>query len=211
MEETLEYGEPRARSVGHLRSLLFAAGLFLALTACSSAGSDPAESVESGPEAGSAGLWMRVTHDEAVFGGSEGQSMTSVTSGGPGLVAVGWDGGSLVGGSAAVWTSTDGLVWSRVPHDEAVFGGSESQSMTSVTTGGPGLVAVGWDGGSLVRGSAAVWTSTDGLIWSRVPHDEMVFGGGGEQSMTSVTSGGPGLVAVGWDGSLVGGRAAVWT
>jgi hypothetical protein len=156
-------------------------------------------------------VWSRVPHDEAVFGGSDGQGMASVTVGGPGLVAVGddWSGGR---GVAAVWTSTDGRVWSRVPHDEAVFGGPGDQGMASVTAGGPGLVAVG-EARSDDGGVAAVWTSTDGRVWSRVPHDEAVFGGPGDQGMASVTAGGPGLVAVGWvgdkwsDGDLV---AAVW-
>jgi hypothetical protein len=150
--------------------------------------------------------WSRVPYDEAVFGEKAeaiaapipgGSDMKSVTIGGPGLVAVGSDGSPKRGGVAAVWTSPDGINWSRVPHDEAVFGGEDDgyygQSMDSVTAGGPGLVAVGSD-----VGRAAVWTSPDGIAWSRVPHDEAVFGGAG---MSSVTAGGPGLVAVG--GNLV--------
>ncbi len=153
--------------------------------------------------------WSRVTHDDAVFGGGGNQSMTSVTAGGPGLVAIGTDGpvGDL---DAAVWTSPDGVTWSRVTHDEAVFGGEGDQSMTSVTAGGPGLVAVGTDG-PVKNSDVAVWTSPDGVTWSRVTHDEAVFGGGGNQSMTSVTAGGPGLVAVGTDASNDDGDPAVWT
>jgi hypothetical protein len=151
--------------------------------------------------------WSRVPHDEAVFGGAGEQRMLSVTRGGPGLVAVGFDWPAdtdLV--DAAVWTSPDGFTWSRVPHDEAVFGGEQEQKMLGVTAGGPGLVAVGSDGYSGEPGNrpfdepaadAAVWTSPDGFTWSRVPHDEAVFGGAGAQRMLSVTSGGPGLVAVG--------------
>jgi len=165
--------------------------------------------------------WSRVPHDEAVFGGTRGQRMNSVTAGGPGLVAVGSV--DSVGNDgdvdAAVWTSVDGIAWSRVPHDEAVFGGAHEQWMNSVTAGGPGLVAVG-SVGSEGDADAAVWTSVDGTTWSRVPDDEAVFGGVGDQVMNSVTVGGPGLVAVGvgagrmtvdegqvdWDPS-----AAVWT
>jgi hypothetical protein len=154
--------------------------------------------------------WSRVPHDEAVFGGEVGSicggaGMSSVTVGGPGLVAVGSDGSpDCDGGSdAAVWTSVDGVTWSRVPHDEVVFGGETDgyygQSMSSVTAGGPGLVAVGSD-----VGRAAVWTSRDGVTWSRVPHDEAVFAGSG---MNSVAVGGPGLVAVGQAQNT----AAVWT
>jgi hypothetical protein len=139
-----------------------------------------------------------VGHDEAVFGGSDGeqeQAMLSVTRGGPGLVAVGDD---LEAEGAAVWTSPDGRQWSRVDHDEAVFGGPGDQWMTSVARGGPGLVAVGLDVG------APVWTSPDGRQWSRVDHEGEVFDG---SVMTSVARGGPGLVAVGRHQQA----AAVWT
>jgi hypothetical protein len=75
-----------------------------------------------------------------------------VVAGGPGLVAVGFE-HSGADGDAAVWASTDGLVWSRVPRT-VVFGGSGDQQMFSVVAGGPGLVAVGID-----FGDAAVWVS----------------------------------------------------
>jgi hypothetical protein len=146
-------------------------------------------------------IWSRVPHDETVFGGAGGQWMSSVTVWGPGLVAVGAVGGwdSPVGSDAAVWTSVDGITWSRVAHDEAVFGGPENQRMNSVTVTGAGLVAVGADGGHLCCYSyepidAVVWTSVDGITWSRVAHDEAVFGRG---EMYSVTVAGAGLVAVG--------------
>ena len=114
-------------------------------------------------------------------------------------------------------TSVDGITWSRVPHDEAAFGGAVW--MASVTAGGPGLVAVGsalpprdW--------VAAAWTSVDGITWSRIPHEEAVFGEGvgfgseSFQGMNSVTAGAPGLVAVGFegfDGSDGVDGPAVWT
>ncbi len=147
------------------------------------------------------GTWSRVPHDEAVFGGEGIQWMSSVTVGGPGLVAVGgeWSDQSE---DAAVWTSPDGLAWSRVPHDEAVFGGEGDQEMISVTAGGPGLVAFGEDSGS--GRNYALWTSVDGLSWSRVPQDEAVFAGGGPND---VIAAGPGLVAVG----EIESAAAVWT
>ena len=153
--------------------------------------------------------------------------MISVTPGGPGAVAVGrsdefgegdrLNEGDVNEGDAVVWTSVDGLAWSRVAHDEAVFGGVETQEMLDVTAGGPGLVAVGrdgagmaWDNPYLARGGQhpAVWTSVDGLTWTRVPHDEDAFDGS-TSIMLGVTSGGPGLVAVGR--SMGGGQALVWT
>ncbi len=173
-------------------------------------------------------VWSRVPLNESVFGGDGQQRMLSVTVGGPGLVAVGFDTTlDADRADAAVWTSPDGITWSRVPHVEAVFGGAGAQQMLSVTTGGPGLVAVGNDGyddDEVVEKAdwdAAVWTSPDGITWSRVPHDELVFGGDGQQRMLDVTAGGPGLVAVGYEGGLYdqrweapdgeGSDAAVWT
>ena len=160
--------------------------------------------------------WSRVPHDNEVFGGEVGPSsggsfMSDVTAGGPGLVAVGQS-----EPNAAVWTSRDGIAWSRVPHDDVVFGGEVGPifggaQMNSVTVGGPGFVAVGSDGSPDGGGDAAVWTSVDGMKWSRVPHDEAIFGGETDgyygQSMSAVTAGGPGLVAVGRDPL----GAAVWT
>lgn len=196
--------------------------------------------------------WSRVPHDEAVFGGEGDQGMDSVIVGGPGLLAFGTDEGRVRRGAlwasvdglnwtrlpqdvvpdrdvvaggpgfvsvgeaawrAVVMTSADGLNWTRVPHDEAVFGLilGDGNAMTGVTMGGPGFVAVGSDGlnsdNPTGRARAVVWTSVDGLSWSRVPHDEAVFGGEGDQGMFDVTVGGPGLVAVGEDEQ----GAPVWT
>lgn len=151
--------------------------------------------------------WSRLSYDDAVFGGYE-EVMDSVTVGGPGFVAVGQAGPAANGeGRAAVWTSADGIAWSRVPHKDEVF---DEAAMHSVTAGGPGLVAVG------TSDRAAVWTSTDGFTWSRIPHDDAVFGGVGDEpytEMNSVTAGGPGLVAVGIEGHPHGpnNNAAVWT
>jgi hypothetical protein len=159
-------------------------------------------------QAAGAGEWVRVAADAAVFGGAGDQTMASVAAGGPGLVASGQDfsGGD---GDAAVWVSADGLAWSRVLAGEAVFGGAADQAMVMVAAGGPGLVGVGYDfsGGD---GEATVWTSPDGLTWSRVPADEAVFGGTGDQVMAALAAGGPGLVAAGYDSSGGDRDAAVW-
>ena len=153
--------------------------------------------------------WTRVPQDRQVF---DDGLMTSVIVGGPGLVAVG--SASASSGEedhAAVWTSLDGVTWTRVPHDEATFGGTPNDdlSMWNVTVGGPGLVAVGMDW-SGPDADAAVWTSADGLTWTRVPHDEDVFGGSGHQAISAVTTAGPGLVAVGVERSARM-QGVVWT
>jgi hypothetical protein len=99
--------------------------------------------------------------------------MRSVTVAGPGLVAV---------GGATVWTSVDGIRWSRVPHDDGVFGepplpsGTGFDGMRSVNSSGRSVWAVGsvwrFDNGvrtddirqRVTRGEAdldaAIWTAT---------------------------------------------------
>lgn len=87
--------------------------------------------------------------------------MLGVTTGGPGLVAVGV-GSVSDSGIALVWTSTDGLSWSHVTHDNpADMGGF----MWDVTLGGPGLIAVG-----CCEEPGQVWTSPDGLSWFPAPN-----------------------------------------
>ena len=150
---------------------------------------------------------------ERVAGGSwfEGGRMTSVAVGGPGLVAAGAAGGRDGDTDAAVWTSSDGNTWVRVDDDPAVFGGEPSrfgaaseQAINDLVAGSLGVVAVGAD---IVPGDsdAAVWVSTDGLVWERLPDDE-VFGGAGDQVMRSVVQTADTVVAVGESSGL----AAVW-
>jgi hypothetical protein len=172
--------------------------------------------------------WTRVPDDEAGFDGV--QNPSSVTAGGPGLVAVGED-----GAGAAVWTSVDGFDWVQVSDDEAIFSatyGSDSApdsqvyqpppagadlAMNEVIAVGQGLVAVGgptykYRGPSDGVLGAAVWTSPDGITWSRVPHDTAVFGGTGENGILSVTTAGSSLVAVGshQHSIEIDANAAVW-
>jgi hypothetical protein len=101
-----------------------------------------------------------------------------------------------------IWTSIDGLTWTRVPPDES--GSLDGGEMKSVVVGDTGLVAVGWIG--WVGGpssDAAIWTSDDGIVWSRVPHDEEAIGNGVVGDLINTDRG---LVAVGTDGI----NAAVW-
>jgi len=138
-----------------------------------------------------------ITWDRAPIEPALLDAIEAVASGETGLVVVGGH------DHAWVWTSPDGLAWSPVPHDETVFGGVGSQRMLDVVAAGPGYVAVGDEEPDIhspmggIR--AAVWTSPDGLTWTRVPHDPEVFGGeaGDEQSMTAVAAVGSDLIAVG--------------
>ena len=144
--------------------------------------------------------WERV--EVSGLGGAGDQRVLDVVPAGPGLLAVGSD-----GGSAAVWTSPDGTSWTRAAPDEAVFGGPGDQVAAAVVAGADGsVVAVGTDGGS-GDGDAAAWRSIDGASsWVRIPPGGDL-GGPGDQGMADVTVAGPLLVAVGRGGA----GAAAWT
>ncbi len=154
--------------------------------------------------------WTQVPHDPEVFGHAQAfetqSTIDHVIAGGPGLVAVG-----VLDGDAAMWASSDGLVWTPTTEGltwtSTVFDGGR---IFDVTVGGPGFVAVGsyeldetCRSGTPLDCYAAVWTSADGITWEAVPHDEAVFGGGPDkQGMHSVATIGADLVAVG---------SGVWT
>jgi hypothetical protein len=157
--------------------------------------------------------WTRVPDIGELFGA--GSVVYSVVASDSMFVAVGTDAGNACQpgscgatreGSAAVWTSVDGSAWTRVPHTESVFGGPGGQEMWDVAAWEGGFVAVGVDTqipdpviSEHPPQIAAVWTSPDGVSWSRVQHDVSVFGGSGRQEMWSVAASELGLVAVGFD------------
>lgn len=155
--------------------------------------------------------WSQVSDTAGVLGGEGTQYIEAVTIGGPGFVAVGVDcGGECIpsdddASDAAVWVSDNATDWTRIAHDESVFGGPGSQDMIDVIQGGPGLVAVGiidhayWGArrsphetrpGDVGRAGpsgrndldAAVWVSSDGLTWELVPDPDGVFSGPGDGS-----------------------------
>jgi hypothetical protein len=120
-----------------------------------------------------------------------------------------WRGGYLAGGysdepalareTAAVWTSPDGVAWTRVP-DSPAFAGSH---ILGLAVGSAGLVAVGTIQDE-VRGPAVAWSSADGQHWRRSSSPALAAG-----VMRAVARGGPGFVAVGL--SAADDRATAWT
>jgi hypothetical protein len=133
--------------------------------------------------------------------------MNAVTAGGPGLVGVGSQGPWP--DDAVAWVSDDGVAWTRVESDSFSglpnqFGRDGEQTMTDVTSGPNGLVAVGFAEDATDHDfDAAVWVSSDGVEWARLEDDEGTFGGAEFQAMWRVITWGDGLVAVGASG---GGR-----
>ena len=64
---------------------------------------------------------------------------------------------------------TVGHDWTRVPHIESVFGGTLRTGPEAIVDGPGGLVAVGGTGRVFreTEGDVEVWTSSDGIIWTR--------------------------------------------
>lgn len=165
--------------------------------------------------------WTRTPLDFDVFG--EGSGMYDVVASPHGIVAVGatenWVSDELVRVRPSVWISSDGLDWVRAwdgpetERDVTVYGQFDVQ-MQAVTAATDGiLVAVGSmldDQGAAV---AAVWTSSDGVTWDRVPHDPAIFGGDGELELTmwDVVADTSGFVAVGGERRSGVIRPALWT
>jgi len=151
--------------------------------------------------------WERV-HDQNAFTDA---AIVAVTTGGPGLVAVGEaDEEALPDeyrGDVAVWVSADGTAWERV-HDPSFTGEPDSscttlslyQGVWRMASGPLGIVAVGRD-----ACNGAVWISEDGRTWDEVIDDDWL--GNPVAVEGGVTAGGPGWVAVGGDGH---GNGAIW-
>lgn len=99
--------------------------------------------------------WSKV----AIPGPSSEGEIYDIAKGESRYVAVG-----KVGQGAAVWVSSDGLSWSRLPLDTDVFDPSNSM-LTTVVAGGPGFVAIGRRDFEV-----GAWTSSDGMVWELVPN-----------------------------------------
>ena len=108
------------------------------------------------------------------------------------LLAVG-----VTAGQPTVWTSPDGLSWTRVLLDDALFDDvNPIDTSIAVVAGGPGWVAVG----GTTDGGPAAWTSPDGATWTRLSDD--AFGGGPTERLVAVTATTSQLLAVGEGSSL---------
>ncbi len=144
-------------------------------------------------------------------GGHHGQTMRGVVArSGGGFVGVGYDRSDAEAHlDAAVWTSRDGIRWSRVANGRGTLGNGQDldQVMNAVTETPSGLlVAVGRD-----RAAGAVWTSADGSRWRRIRSAALVQAGA-TLELYDVVSSGSVLVAVGRRGNPKGNlnEAAVW-
>ena len=138
---------------------------------------------------------------------SDGNGVSAIASGGQGLIAVGSSKGRrhrdgyFLDGEATVWSSRDGLTWTRIAGHDLGLG-----RIRDVTLWGGGFVAVGSEGGTTDGAhnqtsgfqdyrSPVVWTSRDGEGWTRLPD---VPSEGNEEGMEAVARSASTLVAVGW-------------
>lgn len=136
--------------------------------------------------------WERVSEDLGIFGGEGYQVVHDVLPTEQGFLVVG---GSDESGAMA-WRSADGRTWE--PIDGLGPGG-----IRAITKVPGGMVGVGVENRSGVL-RAAAWSSTDGIRWKRVPHDESIFGGEGNTVMYDVAAADDRVVAVGFRGIWVG-------
>jgi len=133
--------------------------------------------------------WTRV--ESPALGGAHAQGLEDLAIGRLGIVAVGWD--SSAGDiDAAAWFSVDGIAWEQVGGTAFVHEGHEEVHTVLATD--TGFVAAGF---AVVgrEADAAVWTSPDGLTWTRL--DDPALGGGGTQRISSLIIGPDGIVAGG--------------
>jgi hypothetical protein len=130
-----------------------------------------------GPGHAPARDWVRLA-DISAFQGGE---VSAVTTGGPGLVAVGSAGSQ---GEAAIWTSQDGVHWDGSTGPSS---GVTGAALGSVASSGSRLVAAGL---------GQFWVSADGRTW--VESQPMGAYANG-CIMYEVVPRGPGFVAAGAD------------
>ena len=95
---------------------------------------------------------------------------------------------------ATLVTTTDGETWTEGPANSAAL--FDSSDFAAVIEGGPGLIAVGTSPGGEFVPTAAVFTSPDGLHWTRATPRDRDFN---DKTLRDVIAVDDGFVAVGGD------------
>ncbi len=144
--------------------------------------------------------WTRVPNGP-VFAGGRMRAVANVPS--IGFVAVGED---IAGDTGRVWTSRDGRAWTLVP-SQPIFGRPGIQvRMYDVTDSPSGVLVGGTINAGVQYGEAAIWTSPDGLAWSRTPDGPEFL----DNEITASTRWNDRVVAVGDRGAPDAYQATTW-
>jgi hypothetical protein len=143
--------------------------------------------------------WERSAADPSL----KGAVMQSVTVGPSGIVAVGND---VTSRKAVAWRSDDGTTWTRAPDAKSLDNFGHAVEMRAVAWTDAGYAAGGHRLFGTQYPSAVVWTSPDGLAWTRAPEPPSFSQG----KIQGIAAGGPGVVAVGSFGSPDFSVPTVW-
>jgi hypothetical protein len=176
------------------------------LASPSPAPSPPPSGEVSSPSGTRVGTAWRLVDDPDLLPGRLDGTAGGVIPGGPGAIA--W--GFVYGEPPLIWTSPDGIAWSRAAVETTRDGTALFEaSVADVASFAGGYVAVGnyhiTDAGTT---RAVAWTSVDGTAWSVVPDDPVFSDSGFHQ----VVPWGGGLLAFGSESlGYHGGGPLVWT
>ncbi|HET9680965.1 MAG TPA: hypothetical protein VFP19_02930 [Candidatus Limnocylindrales bacterium] len=145
--------------------------------------------------------WARLP-DRPAFAGARMRTVTSAP--GIGIIAAGED---LAGDTGAVWRSPDGLTWAREPSSSALGRPGIQVRMYTAAPGGPGVVIGGTANEGVQYGEAVIWSSPDGVTWTRDAAGAEFADG----ELNALWSGTNQLVAVGDRGAPDTYIATIWT
>ena len=153
--------------------------------------------------------WVKVDVPSALAAGVAGGTFNAIFGWSHGYIAFHQ---SMGAGPVAPWTSADGRTWKEGTSMDAT-GLPYGVSVEDVAEGPAGMVAVGRppgcadDGsGCMPKPATAIWTSTDGDVWSRLDM-QRAFGGG---VVGDVSAGSKGYMALGPSTDAEAASPAVW-
>jgi hypothetical protein len=148
------------------------------------------------------GKWSEVT-DDGSFRGAGNQQAYGCAASGDGFIVVGSDDRSG-DADARVWTSEDGLEWTRA--ESGLFGGGGDQWASAAAAVPSGGWLIGGTDTAVGDGDVALWRLGDDGDISRRDRGETELGGTGRQSVTSIVFDDDRVLIAGTDY----GRVGIW-
>ncbi len=159
--------------------------------------------------AGQALRWIQVSLPTGLVATTGSQTQNAIFGWSKGYLAFHE---SLSGGSVVPWASGDGRSWNQGPALDST-GLPDGVWIDELVEGPAGLLAVGRHPGCADDGfgctpqpAIGIWTSTDGLTWSRV-NSQSAFGGA---SVGDVSAGANGYMALSLSGNGATASPAIW-